>query len=337
MLWLALLVGVLQTACTANTEESVCPPDRGEPVQVNFVMYKGSAVEEDIPEDAGAGTRATVTATGAVDMAAGKMFRVYVYEAGSTDLNKYVATGDYTVQADGTATGTMPLYRGQYDFYMFSYNADQNTALPENVGGVINVPNEKDFMYNRLLGMTVQPGSAGATMMQAPLTAPFKRMGAQVQVKVKAKDGGQPVPPTSLKVNNVKVEGLPEMLSFPVNGTAWNAAANYAGPGVPYYGFLYNDYDVTVQRESGLKVLLPINGTELLKFTVNLTVGYKDGSTDKTLTDDFKASIQKVMLPGMKYVFDFTLTFYGVLDPSDLTLAVEGYTEVGLPSDEIGK
>ena len=74
-----------------------------------------------------------------------------------------------------------------------------------------------------------------------------------------------------------------------------------------------------------------------MKFTVNLTVGYKDGAIDKTLTDDFEASVMKVMLPGMKYVFDFTLTFYGVLNPSDLTLAVQGYTEVELPSDDIGK
>ena len=336
ILWIALLVGVLQTACTADTEEPVCPPDRGEPVQVSFVMYKGSAVEEDVPEDAGAGTRATVTATGAVDMAAGKIFRVYVYEAGSTNWTTPVATAEYTVQADGTATGDMPLYRGQYDFYLFSFNSSTNTPSLSS-GGVIDVYNGSDFMYNRLTGMTVQPGSAGATMMQAPLTTPFKRMGTQVQIRVKAKDGGQPVPPTSLKVNNVKVEGLPEKLSFPLNGTTWNAAADYAGPGFQYSGFTKNDYGVTEFRESSQEVLLPVNASALLKFTVNLTVGYNDAGTNKTLTDDFEASILKEMKPGMKYVFDFTLTFYGVLDPSDLTLAVQGYTEVELPSDEIGK
>lgn len=333
-LWVLLLVGVLQAGCTADTEDPVSPPDRGEPVEVSFVMYKGSAVEEDVPGDAGAATRAT--ATGMAGMDAGKLLRVYVYEAGSTDWTNPVATADYTVQTDGTATGNMPLYRGRYDFYLFSYNSSTDAPSLAS-GGVIDVYNGSDFMYNRLTGMTVQPGSAGATMMQAPLTTPFKRMGSQVQVRVRAKDGGQPVTPTSLKVNNVKVEGLPEKLSFPLNGTAWNAAANYGGPGFYYNSFTKNNYTVTEFRESGQEVLLPVNGSALLKFTVNLTVGYLDGSTPKTMTDDFEASIMKVMLPGMKYVFDFTLTFYGVLNPSDLTLAVQGYTEVELPSDEIGK
>lgn len=333
-LWVLLLAGVLQAACTAGPDEPVSLSDRGEPVEVSFVMYKGSVVEEAVCRDTGGVTRAA--ATGAVDMAAGKMFRVYVYEVGSTDWMNPIATALYTVQADGTATGTMPLYRGRYDFYLFSYNSSTDTPSLSS-GGVIDVYNGNDFMYNRLTGMTVQPGSAGETMMQAPLVTPFKRMGTQVQIRVRAKDGGQPVPPTSLKVNNVKVEGLPEKLSFRPDGTAWDAAANYNGSGFYYDNFTKNNYAVTEFRESSPEVLLPVDGSALLKFTVNLTVGYKDGDIDKTLTDDFEASVMKVMLPGMKYVFDFTLTFYGVLNPSDLTLAVQGYTEVELPSDDIGK
>ena len=77
-LWVLLLAGVLQAACTAGPDEPVSLSDRGEPVEVSFVMYKGSVVEEAVCRDTGGVTRAAVA--GAVDMAAGKMFRVYVYE-----------------------------------------------------------------------------------------------------------------------------------------------------------------------------------------------------------------------------------------------------------------
>ncbi|MEL5896268.1 fimbrillin family protein [Bacteroides sp. GD17] len=330
-----LLAGILLGACT-ETGDVPPPAEPGEPVTVSFVMYKGSA-EEDLQSGTDAQTRAITTR--AKDIPAGSMLRVYVYKAGSNDWEKPVATAEYTVQADGTATGEMPLYRGQYDFYLFSYNSSTDTPeLTSDGRGVIDVYNGRDFMYNRLKGMTVQPGSAGQTMMQAPLTAPFKRMGTQVQVRVKANYGNNvPISPTSLKVNNIKVKGLPEKLSFPLGGTAWQAAENYDGPAFQYSAFTNNNNGVGDFRESKEEVLLPVNGSAMLTFTVNLTVGYNDGGEIKSLTDDYVASIVKELLPGMKYVFDFTLTFYGVLEPSDLTLAVRGYTETELPSDEIGK
>ena len=45
-----------------------------------------------------------------------------------------------------------------------------------------------------------------------------------------------------------------------------------------------------------------------------------------------------MLLPGMTYMFAFTLTFYGILDPADLTLAIGEYeSTVTLDSDEMGK
>lgn len=328
-----LLAGILLGACTEAGD--VPPPaEPGEPVTVSFVMYKSSA-EEDLQSGTDTQTRAITTRT--VGMEAEKLFRVYAYKDGNTELAKPDASAEYTVQADGTATGNMPLYRGKYNLYLVAYNSKTDTPVMTSGSKNIDVHNGRDFMYTQIEGLVVQPENTGATMMSVPLATPFKRMGTQVQIRVKAKDGGQPVRPESLKVNNVKIEGLPETLSFPLGSTGWNAAENYEGPGFTYYNFTKNDYAVTEFRESGKEVLLPVDGTAMLKFTVNLTVGYKDGPEDKTLTDDYETAIQKVLLPGMRYVFDFTLTFYGVLEPSDLTLAVRGYTETELPSDEIGK
>lgn len=334
-----LLAGILLGACgeeaTTVTEYPVEPA--GEPVELSFVMYKG-AVEEEVQADAdGMETRAATTR--AVDIPTGTLFRIYAYKAGSTDLENPSATAEYKVQADGTGTGKLSLYRGEYDLYMLSYNLQNETPVMTEGTRNIEVYNKKDFMYTQLKGLVVSPEHVGATMMLVPLTTPFKRMGAQVQLRVKAKDGTHPVQPTSLKVNSIQVEGLPETLSFPLGGTGWNDAGNYEGAPVTYYNFSGNNGTVTEFCTSTPQVLLPVNGTKELTFTVKLAVGYMDGDVPKTWEDEegYKVSIQKALLPGMKYVFDFTLTFYGVLKPSDLTLAVTGYTETEVPSDEIGK
>ncbi len=314
-----LLAGLSLGACTGDMEPASPPEEpKGEPVTLSFVMYEADAT-----------TRAAVPA--------GTLFTIYAYSAGNTDMKSPDAEGVYTVQADGTATGDMRLYRGKYNLYMVSYNSITETPVRTTGNEYVDVLNDNDFMHTHLTGLTVLPASAGASSMLVPLTIPFKRMGAQVQLQVKAKDGGQPITPTSLVVNRITVEGLPEKLSFPLGGTDWvTTGVGYTGS-VPYEKFLYNTYDVTVSRESEQKVLLPVDGSALLKFTVNLTVGYNDQGETKSVTDDYVTSIQKVLLPGMLYKFDFTLTFYGILKPSDLTLAVRGYTTTPLPSDEIGK
>lgn len=315
-----LLAGLCLGACTGDMEPAVTPEEpKGEPVSLSFVMYEADAT-----------TRAAVPAN--------TFFTIYAYSDGNPDMASPDAEGVYTVQADGTATGEMRLYRGKYNLYMVSYNSADKTPMRTADTPNVDVLNNNDFMHTHLTDLTVLPASAGASSMLVPLTTPFKRMGAQVQLRVKANGSDhQPINPTSLLVNRITVEGLPDKLSFPLGGTDWETAdVDYTGS-VRYETFSKNNYGVTEFRESDQKVLLPVDGSALLKFTVNLTVGYNDNGETKSVTDDYVTSIQKVLLPGMKYVFDFTLTFYGILEPSDLTLTVRGYTTTPLPSDEIGK
>lgn len=76
--------------------------------------------------------------------------------------------------------------------------------------------------------------------------------------------------------------------------------------------------------------MLPVDGSTLIKFDVDLTVDYY---TDTPYVSSFPAEIQKVLLPGMTYQFDFTLTFYGILKPTDLTLAVKEYNTITLNTE----
>lgn len=314
-----LLAGLCLGACTGDMEPAVTPEEpKGEPVSLSFVMYEADAT-----------TRAAVPAN--------TFFTIYAYSDGNKDMASPDAEGVYTVQADGTATGDMRLYRGKYNLYMVPYNSADKTPMRTAGDKYVDVLNGNDFMHTHLTDLTVLPASAGASSMLVPLTIPFKRMGAQVQLRVKANGSDhQPIIPNSLVVNRITVEGLPDKLSFPLGGTDWETAGvGYTGS-VRYETFSSANsvYDFS---ESEQKVLLPVDGSALLKFTVNLTVGYNDKGETKSVTDDYVTSIQKVLLPGMKYVFDFTLTFYGILTPSDLTLTVRGYTTTPLPSDEIGK
>ena len=97
------------------------------------------------------------------------------------------------------------------------------------------------------------------------------------------------------------------------------------------------DYNPQAPRTSDPAVLLPVGGTQKMKFDVNLTVQYKSGSETKTSTDSYFATIEKALLPGMTYQFDFSLTFYGAIVPSDLTLAIREWTTTNLTGEDLGK
>ena len=97
------------------------------------------------------------------------------------------------------------------------------------------------------------------------------------------------------------------------------------------------DWNVYDARTSDPGVLLPVYGTQKMKFDVNLTVKYKDGDATKNSTDSYYATIEKALLPGMTYQFDFSLTFYGAIVPSDLTLAIREWTTSNLTGEDLGK
>lgn len=310
-------------------------PDRGEPVTLTFDMYSATV------------TRAEGASSTAEDMAIGKMFRIYAFEAGSTDYAKPLDNSIYTVQADeketskpGKATGNLTLYRGTYDLYLVSYNSTDVPAM--NNSGAFVVNNGKDFMYTKLEGIVVQPDKTGDNKMEVSLPRPFTRMGAQVVTTVKAKNGMQPVKPEGLVVNYIKVTGLRKELTYILNNTAWEAVAADAPADDSYTFQTFSNntmaYDVYAEgRESAPGVLLPVDATQKMKFEVNLTVSYKVGSDTKTSTNSYYATVEKALLPGMTYQFDFSLTFYGSIVPADLTLGIREWTTYKITAEDLGK
>ncbi|WMI96047.1 fimbrillin family protein [Bacteroides fragilis] len=295
--------------------------DEGEPVALSFRLCRLVAGEASTRVDGDP-----------ADMADGKTFQVYAFPANASTTKTQPLDGKtYTVK-NGVATGELYLYRGTYDLYLVSYNS--STEVPElKTDGTIPVGNGKDFMYTTLKGIVVQPNQMGETHMSVTLPNPFKRMGAQVQVRVRAKDGS-PVRVEKLKANRVTITGLPPSLAYTLGQPAWGTASGYES------SFAFESFqepaggNPIAWRESSKEVLLPVDGSTLIKFDVDLTVDYY---ADTPYVSSFPAEIQKVLLPGMTYQFDFTLTFYGILKPTDLTLAVKEYNTITLNTDDLGK
>lgn len=314
-----------------NTELPPSLEESGEAISLSFDLFRETTTRADDP---GVSTGTDET------MGADKMFRIYAYPAGTTDFSKPTGSENYTVQNDLTATGDLLLYRGNYDMYLLSYNSSTETPVLATADNKVHVINGKDFMYTKLENIVVQPDQTGQNMMKVALPRPFTRMNAQVVTTVAARNGTQPVQPTSLVVNYVRINGLRKELTYKLNNTAWEAAASAADDTYTFGSFTLNtaDQDVYSKRVSNpAGILLPVDGTQKLTFDVNLTVGYKDGTEDKTMTDTYKASIEKSLLPGMTYQFDFSLTFYGAIMPTDLTLAIKEWTTTDLKGEGLGQ
>lgn len=339
--WILLLVGVTVPSGCSSSDTLPSEPelDAGEPVAVSFSLYRYTAEVEE---------KANTRVEGIPqDMALGKTFRVYAYPKDATDLASPKATAVYTVTTAATptepakATGELSLYRGAYDLYLVSYNLESET--PELISGksIIKAGNGKDMMYTTLKNVVIQPNSTGANQLDVQLNNPFTRMGSQVKVKVKG-NSDSPVAITGIDAPNyLTISGLPLSLDYELGNSDWDAvlpasSADTYKDSYTFGGFTNespNDYRIPwVSKPS---VVLPVDGSQLLNFDVNLKVWYENRT--KSVTDSYKVSIQKTLLPGMTYEFEFTLTFYGILSPTDLTLAVREYDTVTLSSDGLGK
>lgn len=338
--WIAAGSLLVLASCAGNMTDEIDPEEKGEPVSISFDMYTANI------------TKAETATTTTEDMAPGTTFRIYAYNSvanGKPDFSNPIATDVYTVGSDGVATGTLRLYRGTYYMYLVSYNSENETpVLTPNtgtirVGDIEDNSNGKDFMYTTLEDIVVQPESAGGNQMTVKLPTPFTRMGSQVIVRAAAKDGQQPVQLSTLEMIGLKVSGLHGSLDYTLGKTIWEPSTDFSS------SYTYNTFvrvDGSNNPSNLLKdfwtsnpaVLLPVDGSELLKFEVQMRITYQPqtGST-KEITPTYTAEIQKVLSPGMTYRFDFTLTFYGEIIPSDLTLAVKEYNTIPLESDGLGK
>ena len=342
-------IALLLTACsgslpadvdTGGTDSPGTPDEKGEPISITFDME--SAIQ----------TRADGTTGTDEKMGDGKTFNIYVYDmAGITSIDQLdfsapLASSTYTVNNVGgnlVATGNLKLYRGTYYMYLVSYNSDSEQPLlgaknDEATAGKINVTNGKDFMYTTLPNVVVQPQSSGSGSMSVKLPSPFNRLGSQVVVRTAAKNGTQPVAIKTLEVDKITIKGLHSSLDYSLKDFNWENNKTFNAD-YTFYGVEFTrggNGSIFDKWTSIPKVLLPVNGTELLTFEVTLIISYDENSKEKTITPTYTASMQKVLMPGMTYQFDFLLTFYGEIIPADLTLAVKEYNEIKLDSDGLG-
>lgn len=266
-------------------------------------------------------------------------FRVYAHPAGTSSTGTPAGTSIYTVTDDaGNASGALSLSRGNYDFYFISDNS--TTTPPTASSGTAVISNGYDFMYTLLKGVPVQPASAGEKTVNIPVTTPFTRLCSQVTMKVKP-GPTQPVPIMDLHVNYIKLKNLSTDRTYTLGGSTWNSSGNPSFTREITYNsseFSRADTDKGYQEPwiSSPKVVLPIDASKDLEFEVGLKITYGTPGSPKEGNFVYTPSIRKALLSGMTYAFEFTLKFYGVLTPADLTLAIREYNTVNINTDPVG-
>lgn len=308
-----LLLGSLMVVLSScSQDETPRSEPTGEPVAVQFDLSNTL-------------TRADGAATSEI-MKAGNTLQVFAFNQGSDVTTTPLAIETYTVSADGKATGNMKLFRGEYDLYFSSYNAAGQPPQLDASGGTVTSENGKDFMCSLMKGVAVQP-DGNKPELTLSLITPFTRMGTQITAEIKASQT-QPVPISKMKVNYITVKNLSTPLSWKLGTTAWSTTGQIFDQEQSFTEFIGNELEYFKGYKSTPKVLLPTDGSTQLEFLINMTVNDK--------VRNYKATLQKPLLQGMAYNFIFTLTFYGDILLSDLTLAIKEYNNVTLNTDLIG-
>lgn len=319
---------ILLAGCNGSLPDSSEQQGEGEPIDLSFNLYNVVVSKADEK------TKPTVK------MAAGTAFRIYAFKAGEIDLTKPIASAVYTVKDEnGKSEGNLSLYRGSYDFYMISNNTNTAPKLPEGTNS-ITVDNGNDFMYNIITNEVIQPEKPGENKMTVSLRAPFVRLGASVDLSVKA-NGKSPITVTGLVVQSITIKNLSSPLSYQLGNSDWSGSASYDGAEFAVTKFSAAP-PTQPHNNTEPVVLLPVDGSTDLSFDLKLLVSYmvydENGTGSQTSrTFDYQASATKALLKGMKYKFEFTLTFFGILTPGDMTVSLLEYTEEDLSTDEVGK
>lgn len=329
-LFIQLMVGILFTLAACRNE--VIPEETGNKIALSFNLYQAELTKADAASSI---------------ISEGTMLRAYAYTKDAATTGKPVGFGDYVVNSTGVANaangGGLTLYRGDYDIYLVSYN-DKNYVPEAGNDNLLHVSNGKDFMYSALKGITVQPTSGGADMMSVDLPEPFTRLCSEVIVKVKA-NTKQPVGVERLWVNSVKMSKLSGDLSYQMGMTDWtiNNSLEYTGSKTFEKETFTNNsktevVESTTARVSAPIVVLPLKGIAPLEFDLDLEIQFlKSGTGSVTKSFHYYPSVYKSFLPGMTYEFEFTLTFFGDLEPTDLSLAILEYTTVKFSTDDVGQ
>lgn len=314
-----LLGGLLACSGDVDTDQGgvLQPDDPGKAIQLSFKLYDVEV------------TRADVLST---TLEEGVKLRIYAYSKGAdTGKADPLAEGVYTVGRDGIATGNLYLYRGEYDLYLVSYNSSIEIPELNTTSYRIDVNNGLDFMHAELKGIVVQPTTIGTYQMEVALPEAFKRMATNLTVKVKAA-GTQPISINELTLNSFYIDGLSSSCEYQLGSAVWGTATPMADEQYQVLSFTGNPESYSTGYESEPFVIFPVDGNTQLNFTINLTVKY----SGKYLTKDYKASIRKALLPGMKYTLEFILTFYGEIVSTDLTMKLYDYNGVELSTDSMG-
>lgn len=324
---LIILLGcVLLVGCNSSLPDSGEQQGEGEPIELAFNLYSA------VVSKAGENTKTV--------MPVGSTFRIYAFKAGEMNLSNPVATAMYTVvDTNGKSTGNLSLYRGNYDFYLISNNTNQAPSLDAGVN-YVTVDNGNDFMYNTITNEVIQPESPGQNTMTVTLRTPFVRLGTKVDLSVKA-NAGSPVPVTGLAVQKITIKSLSSPLAYRLGASDWNSGSSSYN--AEYSVIKFGSGQPTQPHDNtDPVVLLPVDGSVDLVFDLALNVSYMVYDAEGTGTQtsrifNYQASAAKALLKGMKYKFEFTLTFFGILTPGDMTVSLLEYTEEDLSTDDVGK
>lgn len=327
---LPVCLALMMLACTSglpDNDNRQKPQGEGEPVELSFKLYEASLTK-------------ALGATTLVDLDPGTKFTVLAYKAGTAvdastqKLPEPLGKSVCTIADDKTADGNMSLYRGEYDLYFISYNSE---TAPDPSAGEIEVRNGYDFMYNEIKGLVVQPQNDGDNKMEVSMTGPFVRLGSKVDLSVKAKES--PVKISDLIVQKIEIKNLSVPLTYYLGEKDWRPGVGYTDSyTVSNFSYTVNAWSKPHKNNDPI-VLLPVDGSQPLEFIITLKVFYTEegvvGIQEGIFT--YTATTSKTLLKGMQYKFEFTLTFFGILNPGDITISLLDYTKVDQSTDEVGE
>lgn len=294
-------------------------PAKGDLINLSFDMYQASVTK--------AGSSATES------MPQGSTFSIYAYEKGETNLaTTPLGAGTYEVQTGGKATGNLSLYRGEYDLYLMSNNTN---VAPSLVNGAATGENGYDCMYNTLKNVTVQPETDGSNTMSVRMPSAFVRLGSLVELSVKGSTT-QPVAVGDLKVSRITIKNVSSPLTYKLGTSDWDLAGQTFDQSYTVSSFSEPEQQSS-PHDSDPVVLLPLDGSTPLEFEIVLSIYSKISGEFVWKDFTYYAKAPKALLKGMKYKFEFTLTFFGLLNPGDMTISMLDYTNEGLVTDPVGE